>query len=462
MKKFLTSLSALLAAFVLAALPALADTLRFNHVIGENTEVLESFLAKHPDISVEDTDLFLNTSQMAGQMLTHEFLPDVFGYWSRMVDVQTLGRKGYLLDLSQSAIITEAISRVYGPYADVLTDEGKIYGIPKDVMLIYEAVNKENWTAAGYTPEDVPHSFPEWLDFLEKWCDRIEAEPEDELCSFAVDYDSLKPGVYIDILTQQLVSSVMMQAKHAGVNPNFRDPEIVALFERVQKTGTRLYQTERKPQITDDRMGKGLFEPCGSSKWPDDSRYVISTRINDSQPELVDASLGIISISSSTKHPEECIQLLEMLLTDQDPEYVPVQYRNSFVFRDGKPILDPNFDSGKASFTQKVQETEKKLENPNLGEGDRIELEEQLENFRYYLGTYTEEKRYYVNQKQLDEYAASMDRIYVATDGIFEEGSPTYTNMWTLCRRFRDGEISPWNLTGELDRIVQMVLIEQQ
>ena len=130
----------------------------------------------------------------------------------------------------------------------------------------YYYVNEETWLNMGYTMEEVPQSFSEFIDFLTLWCERIEEEPEANTVAMGGwDSESYSAGAYIARLAEILVNEVIMQQQYAEQELSFNTSEIVELLEKCIDVGTRLYKLESK------NYSATLFEQIAGGIWP--SKY---------------------------------------------------------------------------------------------------------------------------------------------------------------------------------------------
>lgn len=133
------------------------------------------FVAAHPDVTLKGWEPYYSTTgEFVGALLTKALSSDLFDISTFTVDYRQIMKKGYLLDLSGSSVIREAISRMHPSIAAQTMLDGKIYAVPTRISFDYMEVNRDGWAQAGLSEADVPDSFPAFLDFLEHWCDQTE------------------------------------------------------------------------------------------------------------------------------------------------------------------------------------------------------------------------------------------------------------------------------------------------
>ena len=124
-------LFALILALLTMTSTACAETLRLYL-----TRAPEAFTNAHPEVKIVHQDNerdpgYYTTAEFSGPMMTREFNWDVFPIYVDRADAHLLMKKGYLLDLSDSDIIREAVARMHPAIAEQCMLDGKIYAVPE-------------------------------------------------------------------------------------------------------------------------------------------------------------------------------------------------------------------------------------------------------------------------------------------------------------------------------------------
>lgn len=263
MKKDFSLLVIILICFVIA-LPASADTLKLYRIDDMN-DGFRSFQAIHPDVQCSWSEQdYSNINDLNSALLTGEFDSDVYNLNSLLFDCKQIMTKGYCIDLSRSEIIRKEIAKMQPSIVTQVMQDDKIYAIPFDISFSFWAVNAEAWTAAGFTDADVPTSFPEFLDFLSSWVDRIEDDPEPDISINNRWVESLyNENSYTSWLTQILMENYIMQVQYAGQLLRFDNDELITLLNRVKEIGAAIYRSE---PATKGKMQ--LFDEVASDRCP--------------------------------------------------------------------------------------------------------------------------------------------------------------------------------------------------
>ncbi len=203
--------------------------------------------------------------------------PDLVGVSTWYEDFEVLKNSDLLADLSGSEMIRELTGRLRPELkALVTTEDGKILGALDSSSPDPLYWRQDAFDAAGLTESDVPQSYTELLDFLEKWAERVKAKPEKNACVAAY----AKPGGgpanynYVYWLLNLLISSWEMQAHYASIPLNFDTPEFIALLKRTREVGIHLYQVEPSGKKRENMLQ--LFENNALGLWNNSREYGLS------------------------------------------------------------------------------------------------------------------------------------------------------------------------------------------
>lgn len=161
----------LLCALFACYLPAgaQASTLRVAGITS-SSKAYGAFVSAHSGVEVQATlNPFVRTNELLNALISGGFAYDVFTVSSASFDVGLLMDKGYCADLSAFPGVREAVEGMYPAFADLVCRDGGIYGIPYGCSLSYLSYCPDAWAELGWSAEDVPDSFPEFLSLLERW-----------------------------------------------------------------------------------------------------------------------------------------------------------------------------------------------------------------------------------------------------------------------------------------------------
>ena len=421
------------------------------------------FVAAHPDVTLKGWEPYYSTTgEFVGALLTKALSSDLFDISTFTVDYRQIMKKGYLLDLSGSSVIREAISRMHPSIAAQTMLDGKIYAVPTRISFDYMEVNRDGWAQAGLSEADVPDSFPAFLDFLEHWCDQTEKSGDQNIrVNMMWDWDLYNEDTYPYWLSRHLINSYILQQQYAGEPLTFDELELRGLLERCQEVGRRLYAVE--PKIEGEYpqgIYYALFETGLQMAWPQRMAYVLNFRLNDAQPKLMKAWMSMSSVNAETKVPDLSIEFLERMVTAPQK---PTTWTSTLLYRDAEPKLNPNHEASLKSIAKQLNAIREKLADPDLPIVERQEQEELLKQFEYHEEhANDDENKYYMSPAQLEEYKQYADGLFFPPPGVFDSSSESYKQIDTLQKQFGARVITTDQFMSELKRIARIVELENQ
>lgn len=415
----------------------------------------EEFLKDYPNTTIDWPDqVYPSTSAFTTALLTREFDCDLFTWPTNAVDWPTLIDKGYCLDLSGSHTLMEMVGQMHPRIAEQAMKNGRLYALPTNITFRFYQINEDIWTRAGFTLADVPQSFPELLDFLERWCDRIEEEPKANIRVIGGwDSSSYTKSSYISLLSHMLIEESMMQMQYAGEQLYFDDPVLLTLLERCFSIGERLYRLEPHSDTY------ALLEESARDVWPASSDLVVYRRLNDAQPKLMEASVSMWAVYPSTDKADLCIALLEQVAADRWLDKTG-RCADLLLYRDPPLLLHPNYEFDYQQYAEQADSICQQLVAENLNADERAALEDELALLQHTLQT-IEDNKWIMTTDQLADYQSATNGLFFPAPTVFHQSSTGYETLNSLCDRFANKIVSAQQLLTELNRVVQMLLLEQ-
>ena len=466
MKRFLV---VVVLALGLITSSALAETLT---VYGMERYIEEAFQAEHPGATIERGDYALNNTDVTRRLVNGEMKADVMHLVTDLIDVQNLAGKGDLLELSDNAYLMEQVARMHPSLQDVILRDGKLYAIPHDNHVRFFAYDPAGWKEAGYTEEDVPDSFPALLDLLEGWCDRMEDDPIDGIRVFGHFDSELYSNIsYTRWLTEMLLEQHILQTDYAGVPLRFGGT-FLELLKRIETLGPRIFRDE--PKMTAEAMDDpsvnvySLF--VGNIMFIEELPHAVGLRLSEDDPILMRGLVMLLAVPSSSKAQAMAADYLELYLralngevTFSNPDMAThYQSKAVSIFRDVEPIESGNARTNFEALLQEMESLRQQLASGELALEDRLEVEDRLARYEQIVDLTPEDSFYALSPREIELWAQYGDAIYYPGPSAFDLSNEGNQNVGQLLEQFYYGRLTAEQLCAELDRIAQMIELEQQ
>ena len=267
-----------------------------------------SFWQRHPEISKRDCD-YRAFDDWNTVILTKN--PDLFRYYSYQANFMELRKADALADLSNSPSIREATARLRPDIKALVTDEnGRILAVPFSAWSFTWMWNQEAWDAAGYSEADVPQTYPEFLDFLERWIARIKENPVKNVCAaYHPNYAEIDQYRDVGWMLAMLIETYELQCAYAGEPLDFDTPEFIDLLKRTRQVGLALFKAEPRSRKRKGMMK--LFERSDGDGQNYGFSHALPLRVSREQPILYPASAELVVVSADSPWKAEAIAYLE-------------------------------------------------------------------------------------------------------------------------------------------------------
>ena len=462
--------------------PACAETLRLCGVAEP-----KAFTDAHPEVAFihadPSTQTYATTAEFSAPMLTREFNWDVFTMYTDKADAHLLMEKGYLLDLSGSEVIRDAVARMHPAIAEQCMYNGKIYAVPAYFRVEDNAVlmiSPDGWAEAGYTLEDIPHSYPAFLDLLEDFLTRRENDPNLTVnVSNQIDDYLYGPEKYARWMVGLLLDNHIAQTLHAGEALRFDDPALASLLERTLAICERIYALEPtksegyagEPALFSSHMGLSL-------DWLALQQYHVDLRLREDQPTLITCFMTLTAVSAATENPALAVELVEGTLGEIWP------YADVLLYTDAEPIVNPDYETSIRDLQNMLALIDRLLADDHTPYTDYFDLNvssqtlthypavvanfetmdawELLERRDYFERGLERESPYHFPPEQLAAYQTFAPGLYIPGPTVFDTSSDSSSNFFKLTRQLTDGLISAHEFCQQADRIAWMMAMENQ
>lgn len=466
MKRLLT-IVAVLALLMTWAMPCTAETLALagfsrstytKNGKSVSKQWYDAFGERHPDVRLTVTKSLPanSTRALMNALQKRSFKYDVFVISSDKVDLSTLLSSGLLADMADDPSAAAILGQMHASLVRMVTWDDQVFGMPCDVTpLAFLTWNPKAWAAAGFTEADVPTSFSSFLDFLDAWILRCEADPVANVCiTNTFDEGQFGAGSYTLWLMEMLVRNFIRQCELQGLPIRFDTDEWRALAERIRVTGAGLYRAD-KPFQSD----LPLFEEYSlSSQLP----YYVPTRLYDHDPICIPVRVSVMCIPSASDARKsahdfltvyfDCMTNRQYDLFDQTEDDAEMALVHALLFANvHDPVPSANY-SAPYYWEGMIAEAQAKLDDPNTSPSKRQYYEA---NLARYIGKHLVEEAYeqqfVLDEQELIRYQALTPYFAATRPGLLETGASAVKKA---LRQYAQGKISADELAVRLNSYV--------
>lgn len=422
-------------------------------VNGLSGDLANLYNRKNPDLPIATTGMSFSAftgdaSSLANHMKSSD-AADVY-FFSRSSIRNDLARHGYAEPLDSSAALMGMHDRMYPYLQKQSLYEGKLYFMPyslsrDSVRFEYDPKVLEG---LGFDEADLPKTYDAFVNFVKEAESRIEGT--EYSLSEMHQYFSAKMYAANNILVEHFASQL-----RAGQPIKFNTPEMISLLQNILKV-----QFETLPNSMNDLAG-GSFSTEADKENLLGMNYAYAAtalgnkplplRIHEGDEPITVASVGNAMVNSLSTNKALSIEFLERFFQILD------ETTQTYLYSDkNEPVKDPNQIKFIAYLEKQIEEQKKSL--AELSENEKKAVQQNIEMMEKDLEE-TRKRSYSITAEDLSYYKEHIGEYYVLDAELIDFKSEQQT---TLIERFFNNQIDPASFLNELDRIVNMSLLESK
>lgn len=416
-------------------------------------EMLRGFVKEHPEIAVEITDTGANTAEAISlAMTTGDNSADIFSVYLSSGPYESLRRKGYYYDLSNSEILRDFIDRMYPQFSNVLVKDDQICAIPESISAYTLSYFPNAFEKVGLTEEDVPTTMMEMLDFIQMWAeDYADEYPEIELFQWAYD------------LRSQLFSMIFsMQISYCSAHNEtltFDTPVIRALLARLDELTPILDELTPDDDstmgyVSDDNSlfnSNADFLPNRYGLSPEWNGYPFLLSLSDDMDPVINVNVTAYIVNPRSENIDLAITFLEYIVEHmaQDTKIILLPDEN-------EPCEYEYYQQQLESYEQNLAQLQESM--ANASEDEKAMYEDSLEWLEEYRKQVLE-NRWAISEEDIANYRAIAPYLTALSTDLF---SGSNNEASTLMQRYLDGQINAEQFIKEFSRIILMIQMENE
>ncbi len=450
--------------YITSSNPADMPTRHLRLAVNYANDVVRAYTANHKEVAVQVTESAWDAETITQRMLTASDAADIYAVSLSGGLFTSLRDKGYCVELSGNQKLLDFVTPMYPSLTKEYFRDGKLYALPAEFnasanMAYYPSVLEE----LGLTEDDLPKTWLEMMDFIQRWDTEIGPDCDDEYALFQNDYD------IFSMLFGYILQDAMMTCDVQGDPIRLGSPETVALLKRMEELRPLLKRMSRNPDETggvvvygggSDSMPEALIANyCDLT--PSDNRMSsrgnyrevpLPLTIAEGGPVVYQANITLYLVNPNSKNQEEAMAFLEYLTENMDDTSVIALDPNR-----NDPVESPWFLESVERMNEYIASVEEAYET--APEEDKTFMQDALTQAREELEYYTETSRWAVSAESIAAYREIAPHLVASS---FELLGGNVTDLSSIFQRFMDGQMSAEQFAKEFDRIIMMMEMENQ
>jgi ABC-type glycerol-3-phosphate transport system substrate-binding protein len=427
---------------------------------GRYNEIATRFSANNPDVPVTSPDDSFYGDEELAKHIAGPTAADVYFLYTNNNNLDRLYEKGYLADLSGNRKIMDAVSRMNPLVRDRVIKDGRLIALPTALNATGWAVNLKAFEAIGLTEADVPTTWMQMLDFVDRWTGELQDEyPDMQLLPGGRDIE-LKSDLFNQIFQAQL-----LVCEKNGQPVSFDTPAIRALLKKLEQIDFSDYPGFGKSEgysYGSDEAPKTLFDsgwniaPTRYGFTQEEGAHFVPMplSIDGESPALIDASQYVAVLNPKSQDNPQAIRFLEYCAENLDAES-----RIALVPGANDPVEDPYFAERLRYHAEYVERIKFSMESAD--ENEKKQYQQMLDEAEKSFATEEKDSRYLIDSDEIKSYREMESMLVISKPNpMYAAGGDAAKEVYELSKRYMDGQIKADQFLLEINQKLRMIALE--
>lgn len=417
-----------------------------------NTDIVPSFIAANPDVSVQIADAStIDNTAIAQAFVNGTFEYDVFeieasSFFRSLID------KGYLADLSVSDKLTDDVAELYPAIQEVIALDGHLWGIPSKMSVETWAYDNEHWKEFIQDAQP-PRTFDEYIALCERWLKTV-SEGE-------ADYSLVYPSyAFFQMLYSDMFSLYIDQYDRKTETFTFDTPTFRTILKRIKdleihypiNAATLLESDLQQPILNVQYWGHlKKDESSGLGQW----KSILPIRLDPQNEPVVNGRLAVYAVNINSQNFDEAIAFLNHLLQSRAAADERLLKPAS-----NQPVERPMFMEEREALRKNIEYLHNLKESAD--EQELAQIEETLA-FQENLWVNGEKNRWLISTEEIDVYRQMAKHLIIRETPLAHiQSSADYQSLYNILMKYKDNLIDLENCILELNARLKLILLENE
>lgn len=413
---------------------------------GYADEIDMAFMQAHPDVRLEYIpSTFYEGIDFGQALITGLIQYDIARLSNKTPAAKNLMDKGYTMDLSENPEMLSAARAMYKPIRDLIFQNGQLMLMPYYIAFQNMAeYNAENLSQAGLSPEDLPKTLEESLDFIIEWADEHgEPESSDDIVPVVDDVGNTKM-----VFLTQVMQTYAAHYRKTGRELNFDTQEFRTLIRKAMQAA------EVTPVSTESTNYKRLWSNFGSIV--PNTHSTVFPLSEDESPRYTGFIVGYI-IDPRCQHRDVAMAyiLWRINMMSELNKILLFEGQYSALEREDYRDYLNNKMKGKAALEASISNEESEV--------IKRALQEKLDKLIFEIENPSDFKKYQITDEEISFYQVEIiPNIEFPFADTTTEYSYDNVDTWRMLRRYADGEMDEERFVIELNQRERLRRLENK
>lgn len=409
------------------------------------------FTDQHPEYMVSishDT----STDTLLQSMMNRDSSVDIYTLSGTESALQALLNRGYVAELEGSEIISTAVAEMYPYIQDFCMRDGHIYTLPISGYTDAMAINVNCLKKLGYTEEDIPTN---WAEFLKLIADIADSGRLEEMPEITIADPYYTRTWYRESVFSNMMQDFFLWLDQSEDNVKRSSEVLIELcnaFDAVNWDGLG-YPEELEDGMYDYNVENILLQEWSvgvdSFHYWMESVQLMPLAVVEGEDPLLGSHMDFAFVNPFSEHKEEAIQYLE-----EAWKYVSETDKMEFSPNKNEPIENEYYEENLKSIQNYLDEMKKQLEE-TTDEEVRESIQTSITSEEEWLEEYRTTRKYSASAEDIQQY-----RIYAEYIQVMKSNLWSNEDANTQMNQYLDGAMTAEQLANALEKTLQMQRLE--
>ncbi|NMD39036.1 MAG: hypothetical protein GYA87_10210, partial [Christensenellaceae bacterium] len=426
---------------------------QFIKVMGlEDMRIIKKYNELNPTNPAIRVSGYMSDVNTAANSMKSADAADVY-FFESYTNLETLYKHEYLHSLSSSEKINAAVDRMYPYIQKAVKFDGEVYLLPFNMYnygsmapINRYAYNEEAFKDMGLTEADVPQTYSQFIDMIERWQNEFSVEYKD--------YEFVTSMQFYNMfwqLTTRILNTVNLTSIKNGETPNYNTPNIQELFAKLEATDFYGFYDPKENTEYEYSEKKAMFSETEGLIDLTRGYIPFTLKIDENSEPINMASMTAVAVNELSTNKDNAMAFVEYVLENLGQKNQTLLYTDV-----NDPVKYSDYDKGVERAERRIEELKAEIEKDKAEGGKKQKLlEEELGYLEKDLEWY-QNNMYDLSEEEIKLYNEMADTFVVITSNVFDY---TSEQINVLLQRYFDKNISSQEFLTELDRYIKMMTL---
>ncbi|NLF26489.1 MAG: carbohydrate ABC transporter substrate-binding protein, partial [Clostridiales bacterium] len=418
-----------------------------------------AFTNKHGDVEVVLTQ---QVEDVVQAMMNRSAAVDVYCLYASSAEYGAVFSRGYMAELTGSEVIAGVVNGMYPAFKDWCVKDGEIVALPVELYFTTRGYNPKAFEKAGLTEEDVPTTWIGLFEMLEPLAERMKDYPNMSVFEPYYTKSMLKRELFQHMLLDYMVYIGRPGNEYKFDTPMFRalmdaylavDFDALELPEDDEDYQTRVYAVRADGDMETSALFSGYADISARTYALTSGQKPLLLALSEGVEPKVMGELCVVFVNPFSEHRKDAIAFVEEIARSLDDVL-----RIHILPTENEPVLDPYYESNLKSWADTIATVKAQLEQ--APEDEKKAFEDMIAEYEGYRKEYEENYMYSASEASIAKYREFADKLQVMP--YLGLGNDNTEEFYTLVSQFTDGLIDADAFIKNVDRKLQMMMLEGQ